>query len=419
METLYNKSEIRVGLDTLKIKLNKELWGTDPTSSLIKRLKRSFENDDVSIIQKDGHYFLKDNQSKRNFTKVFKTGDCRCMIEIFGMYQTHNQFILSEYHHKVLSIVGNLKRVVRTLEKMDVACDYFYPQESSFVFEGSKRRKDWIEFLTYQIKYPFVHLTEIPMTTIRVPKRNKPIIRYAMSHKRIKSADKKKHGECYYRWVKPTSQYHNRVNYGPCEKSESSHFEIKINNRKILYNISDIFDGSETFDSDYDHETKTYINKGKKKLSIIKYDKSKRDIKKHICMDDVYGSLIEEIADSDYEHDDLMNSFKHSRVELRFHQPAVTARQDPLDLNTDTDYDTLFKTIKKEIKKLSIFILKPEVSTDDYLDLYRQRLKKVNTVKQITPDEYGRIIGVNWDNLDKQIKTLKDFFDMNPQRNGV
>ena len=166
METLYNKSEIRVGLDTIKIKINKDLWGTDPTSSLIKRLKRSFENDDVSIIQKDGNYFLKDNQSKRNFTKVFKTGECRCMIEIFGMYQTHNQFILSDYHHKILSIVGNLKRVVRTLEKMDVACDYFYPQESSFVFEGSKRRKDWVEFLTYQIKYPFVHLTEIPMTTI-------------------------------------------------------------------------------------------------------------------------------------------------------------------------------------------------------------------------------------------------------------
>jgi len=410
METLYNKSAVRLGFDTIKIKLNKDLWGTDPTSSLIKRLKRNFENDDVSIIQMDGHYFLKDNQSKRYFAKVFKTGECRCMIEIFGMYQTHNQFILSEYHKKVITIVGNLKRVVRTLEKIDVSCDFFYPHERSFVFEGSKRRKDWLEILTYQIKYPFVHLTEIPMTTIRVPKRNKPIIRYAMSHKRIKSADKKRHGECYYKWVKQISKYHKWITYGQCEKSESSHFEIKVNKRRILYRISDFFDGSETFDSDYDHETETHIGKGTKKVSKKKYDKSKKDKEMHECVQDVYNSLIEEIAENEDEHGDLMNSFKHTRFELSFFQPGVSQRQKPLDLNTDTDYDKLIQAIEKEIKKTSIFILKPGVSTDDYLDLYRQRLRKVNTVKPITPDEYGRKLAVEWKDLENQKQMIKSFF---------
>lgn len=265
-----------------------------------------------------------------------------------------------------------------------------------------------MEILTYQIKFPFVHLTDLPMTTIRVPKRQKPIIRFAKEH--LKPSDKKKYGDCYHRWVKSTSQYQNRVNYGPCEESESTHFEIKINNRRILYRISDFFDGSEAFSSDYDHETETHIRRGTKKVSKIKYDKSKRDEERHGCVQEVYNAIIEEISDNDDEQTELMDTFKHSRVELRFHRPGVTTRENPLCLNTESNYERLFHAIEKEIKKLSIFILKPGVSTDDYLNIYKERLKKVNSVKPITPDEYGRIIGVNWNNLDNQINALKLFF---------
>jgi hypothetical protein len=219
-------------------------------------------------------------------------------------------------------------------------------------------------------------------------------------------------------WTQGTENEYG-VAYRQCEQVCSTHFEIKINKRKLYYKISKLFDGTETFSSEYDHETETNIRRKPKKVSIINYDKFARDLKKHgsAYMDEVNNTLIEEIAENEAEHEDLKKTFRdsHSRVEYRFHKPAVTQRQKKsLDLNTETAYEDLFQTIEEEVKKISIFILKPDVSAEDYLDLYRQRLKKVNACEQITPDEYGRILEVNLDTLTEHIKTLKGFFNIEP-----
>ena len=214
------------------------------------------------------------------------------------------------------------------------------------------------------------------------------------------------------------------VNYGLCEKDESSHFEIKINDRKILYRISDFFDGSEKFSSEYDHETDTYIHKGSKKVSNIKYDKSKRDEEKHGCIiQDVYKTIIEEIADTDDEYDDLMEHFKHTRIESRLLKPGITSKEkNPLDLTLESSYDKLLNYIKRKIEKEIgiIFILKPDISTDDYLNLYKERLKKVNIInikydffKEKTSESYGRILEISldaWNDFENQIDVLKSKF---------
>ena len=415
MDTLYNKCSIRIGIDTIRIKLERIYDDNDPIPRLVEKLNNGLGQDDVSIFQCDGHHFLKDNHSKRYISKIYKTGKNKCVFEIFGMLQTHNLFKLCDYHTTILSIVGNLKGTYKTLEKMDIACDFFYPHERSFVFDGLSRH-DMVDFINYQIKFPFVHLTEIPMTTIRVPKKQKPIIRFTLNHRQIKSTDKKKHGDCYYRWVKPTSVFLQRINYGQCEKKESTHFEIKINKRKFLYTIARYFDGSETFDSEYDHETQTHMSRQSKKVSHISYDKSGRDEEKHGPMMDIYMDIVKEIAESDDEHNDLMDfvdNFPHTRFESRFLQPGVTTKQKPLELNKGSNFELLLPYFKKHIEKHTIFILKPGVSTDDYLNIYKERLKKVNAVKPITSSDFGKVIGLNldnWNNLDNQINTLKSFF---------
>ena len=415
METLFNKSAIRIGIDTIKIKLERmSISKSDPIDQLIKKLKSSFDPDEISVFQKGDYHFVRDITSECYLSKIRKTGTDSGMIEIFGICQTITEFKLTEYHATILSIIGNLTGDIEmTLEKMDVALDFFYPNDRSFVFDGSKR-SDFLDMINYQSKLSFVHLTKIPMTTIRVPKRQKPIIKFALDHKDIISPEDKKSRGCYCRWVKPTSHYLNKVNYGKCEEDESSHFEIKINDREILYKISDFFDGSETFSSDYDHETGTYISLGRKKVSNIKYDKSKRDEYKHGCVQDVYNAIIEDMADTGEEHDDLMEHFKHTRVELRFLKPCVTTTQkNPLNLNSESSYGELLDCIKKEIKKITIFILKPDISTDDYLNLYKKRLKKVNTTDPITPSDYGRILEVTpdaWNDFENQIDVLKSKF---------
>jgi hypothetical protein len=330
---------------------------------------------------------------------------------------------LTDHHATILSVVGNLTdNIEMTLQKMDVSLDFFYPHDRSFVFESTKALAlSFVDSLNDQIKFPFVHLTEIPMITIRVPKSQKQVIKFALDHKNIKSPeDKKKKGDCYCRWVKITSQhlYLNRVNYGECEKDESSHFEIKINDRKIYNRILNLFDGTPTFSSDYDHETDIYIKLGAKKVSIIKYDKSKRDKDKKRDVQGVYNATIKEIADTDDEHDDLMEHFKHTRVELQFFKPCVTSTQKKLlNINSESSYGELLDCIKKEIKKMTIFILKPDISTNDYLDLYKKRLnqsngtKRTRLIEQLTSS--GRILEVTpdaWNDFENQIDVLKSKF---------
>jgi hypothetical protein len=317
MKLLFEKSKIRIGIDTIKIKFIRNIFGTrtDPINQLIENLKRSFDPDEISIFQKDGYHYLKNIDSNFYLSKIYKTDTYSGMIEIFGMCQTITNFKLTEHHATILSIIGDMKNIEMTLDKMDVSLDFFYPHDRSFVYDSSKTKSlDFVDFLNEQIKFPFVHLTKIPMTTIRVPnKSQKRVIKFALDHKDIKSPEEnKQHGDCYCRWVKIKSQYAylNRVNYGECEEDESSHFEIKINDRKIYNRVLNVLDGDPTFSSDHDHETDIYIHKGSKKVSVIKYDKSKRDEDKHGCMQDVYNAIIEDIADTDDEYDDVTNGVK-------------------------------------------------------------------------------------------------------------
>jgi|688.fasta_scaffold96390_1 hypothetical protein len=413
MDTLFNKSKIRIGIDTIKIKLdNISIFELNLIDKLVDNLKKALYQNEISIFLKDKNYYVKNTDSNCYLAKIYRTGKYSCTIEIFGMCQTITEFKLTEHHTIILSVIGNLTDIEMTLEKMDVSLDFFYPHDRSFVFDGS-RRADFVDIINYQSKFPFVYLNNISMHTIRVPKRQKPIIKFALNHKDIKSTENKKTGDCYYRWVKPTSNYLKWITYGECEKNESTHFEIKINKRKILSKVSNFFDGSEKFSSDYDPETETYIKKGSKKVSNIKYDKSNRDEQKHGCIKDVYDAIVKDMVDTDDEYDDLMNYFRHTRVELRFLKPAVSTRQSSLDLNSELSYGKLLDYIKKEIKKITIFILKPDVSTDDYLDLYKKRLKEVNTTCKLTSDNFGKILEATadeWNDFENKMNFLKAQF---------
>lgn len=423
METLFEKAEIRIGIDTIKIKITKGIYGTDPLEQLIKDLKQSFDEDEIVIHQKDNNYFLKNNYENYFLSRIYKkAGTDTCMIEIFGMCQTISNFKMIEHYSIILSVIGNLKNTLNTLEKIDVSLDFFYPHDRSFVFDNSKRA-DFVDLLNYQMKSSLVYLTDISMHTIRIPKRHNKIINWILKDKKnIKSQENKNHGDCYYRWIKQTSSFFDKVNYGRCEKSESSHFEIKINDRKILSKIMRFFDKSSktfTYSSDYNPETEIHIKRGSQKVSNIKYNKSERDEDKHGC--DVHNGIIEDISDNDDEHDDLMEYFKHTRVELRFFRPAVSSRQNPLDLNLESSYGELLQCIKKEIEKMSIFILKPDISTDDYVNLYKKRLKKVSVTRRLTPDDYGRILEITddeWKNFENKINDVKSQF-IKPNKNGA
>ena len=423
METLFEKAAIRMGIDTIKIKLSRNLYQSDPIDQLINNLKSSFDQDEILVYYKKDYrcHFVKEIDSDCHLSKIYKTGKDRGMIEIFGMCQTITEFKLTEHHATILSVVGNLTDDIEmTLEKMDVPLDFFYPHDRSFVYDISKTKAlDFVDVLNDQIKFPFVHLTEIPMITIRVPKSQKRVIKFVLDHKNIKSPeDKKNKGDCYCRWVKITSQFLNWFSYGKCEEDESSHFEMRINDRKIYNRILNLFDGTPTFSSGYDHETDIYIKLGSKKVSIIKYDKSKRDEDEDRDVQNVYKAIIEEIADTDDEYNDLMENFQHTRVELRFLKPCVTTTQKKLlNINSESSYDQLLDRIKKEIKKMTIFILKPDISTDDYFNLYKERLNESNPTKRRKLSEKitssGRILEVTpdvWSDFENQIDVLKSKF---------
>jgi hypothetical protein len=377
MNTLYSRSVIRLGIDKLRIKLRdkrSKRRSKDITSFLLNwimlHIYPKYKNE-IVIYRYGGSYNIKNKHLNRRIAKLYKTKDGDCIIEMIGTCQTYNLFEMSDYHRMLLTIIGK-RDFIMTLEAIDISQDFFYPYSRSFVLDEAKRR-DWIDLLTYQTNVPMVHFTDIPMTTIRSPRAQRKLLRFAINNG-LKLPDKKKHGDCYYRWVEASDDGYGEV-YKPCEKEDHTHYEIKINDRKLYYKISKLFDGTEAFSSDYDPDTETNISRKPKQVSKIKYDKYSRDLKKHggELMDNFYNKLIDEIAENQTEHDELKKTIRgsHTRVEDRFHRPAVKQRdKHTLDLRNKTSYDTLTQTIKDEIKKISIFILKPEVSTDEYLDLY-------------------------------------------------
>jgi hypothetical protein len=54
METLFEKAVIRIGIDTIKIKLdNISIVPFDPMNQLINDLRQSFDEDEISVFSKD------------------------------------------------------------------------------------------------------------------------------------------------------------------------------------------------------------------------------------------------------------------------------------------------------------------------------------------------------------------------------
>jgi hypothetical protein len=422
METLFEKAVIRIGIDTIKIKLSRNLYQSDPIDQLVENLKSSLDSNEILVYYKKdyGCHFVKEIDSDCHLSKIYKTDTDSGMIEIFGMCQTITEFKLTDHHATILSVVGNLTDDIEMkLEKMDVPLDFFYPNDRSFVFDDSKRRQKpyFLDLLNYQSKCDKVYLNDMSMTTIRLPKSRQEMIRFATKHPKIKSSeDNKQLGDCYYRWVKLTSYDigTGRFSYSKCEENESSHFEIKINDSKIYSEIRKLFNKTETYSSNYNHEKQTHIKIGAKKVSNIKYNKSKKDKEYHGCMNDKYKAIIEEMADTDDEYNDLMEHFQHTRVELRFLKPCVTSTQKKLlNINLESSYGELLDLIKKEIEKMTIFILKPDISIDDYVDSYKKRLKKVSATYAITSNDYGKILEVTpdvWSDFENQINVLKSKF---------
>ena len=422
METkLFNKCEINLGIDTIKIKLRKAISSKknpndkltkNPIDELIKNLKKSFSKSEIFINPKDGYYFVQYKSSKHSLAKISTSGKSSCIIEIFGMCQTITNFKLINHHSLIFSVIGNLKDTEMELEKIDISLDFFYPHNRSFVFDGATIRSESLDILNNQIKFPFLYLTKMPMATIIIPKKyNKRIIKFVFNDKDIKSpTDDKNQTDCYWRWVKPESSYFNRINYSECEEYESSHLQIKINKRKVYNRIMNLFDGAGKFNTDHNYKTDIYIKLGRKNLSIIKYNKFERDAENDRDVQDVYKEIIEKMTDTKEECDDF--NFSHTRVEIRLLKPDAKNGV-LLDLNSELRYGELLKCIKKEIEKISIFILKPDISTDNYLNLYKNRLKKVSITKPLIPDDFGRLLEISsneWVNLDNQINFLKSKF---------
>lgn len=432
MELLFEKSAIRIGIDTIRIKISRNVYGTEPTNLLVENLKSSLDKSKISVYQEKsgGDHFVKDVHANRKISKIYKTGIDSCMIELFGMCQTVTNFKLTDYHETILSIIGNMQDMEMTFEKIDVAQDFFYPHDRSFVFDRSRIKSlDFVDFLDYQSKYSRVYLNDISMTTITVPQNlddpkdlkipNK-LKQFALKHKKIKSpSEDRKRGDCYCRWVKEKFNYMNMINYSECEKNESSHFQIKINDRKIYHQIRKLFDGNETYSSDCEDKSKIHIKIGSQKISNIKYDKSKRDEVKKRDVKNVYKVIIKEIADTNNEYNDLIENFPHTRVESRFSQPSVSARADSLNISLESSYEKLLDSIKKEIEKMTIFIVKPDISADEYLRLHKELLnrkygsKRIQLREQMLSSDYGRILEVSsdaWNDFENQINNLKSKF---------
>ena len=71
METLFEKAAIRMGIDTIKIKLSRNLYQSDPIDQLINNLKSSFDQDEILVYYKKDYrcHFVKEIDSDCHLSK--------------------------------------------------------------------------------------------------------------------------------------------------------------------------------------------------------------------------------------------------------------------------------------------------------------------------------------------------------------
>jgi hypothetical protein len=401
----YDKCFVSAGFDTIRIKLERAVGNkgnliiTDHARKLSITFNKSFRNNQ-SISKsyfsyESNMWFLNDVDSGCSFCKFYSNQNIKqnqnsLFIELYGLRQFYGKenLHLSHNHIDVLQAISKIPNYVMTIEKIDICLDYYFDYYRSFVFSGISTKENQLERIKLQNNHPKHYLGRFPTYKFMVPIGHYGVISSILRGTRlIKHNKNTERTVSYYRYRRPLEGQvpTTEIKLLTCEFEEATHIEINVKNKEIYFDILNLFDGNVNYSEDFDID-KITVSKGRVKLSGIKYDKSEN------------GRIL-------------------TRVELYKYV-------DSLELNDSKTYEQLHETAREEAEEIRIFILNPETDIKEYFRKFKKsnknRQREVPFIPVISKEydenkqDFGRVIGVNWDNFDDQIKTLEEAFNVKP-----
>ena len=391
---MYNHANsTHIGIDTLKFKLepiNSNLEQTDLLDLLKDNFKSVLNHDDVERIHYDDDQraWLIFIQTGYPIGRFYHLGNGPMYVELFGMFQAYDGSLLNlnETHATILKLLSDLQNIfIFSITKLDLSIDYFYDYKKSFVYYYGESKENDINIIKKQNDHDISYLGRFPMHTIEVPINQMDILDFILTKKRTlkrKNVGEKRPEGSYFRFGIFKS-YGVFKSFSESEQNDATHVQLKITEKNLFYEVKKLFKGKETWSYDFD-ETDIKFSKSPSKSTWISYDKDQRDADREKS-DDAEKYTYEKVRlactnNNADEAEELSLEWKHSRIELRIRNPAVTRGGKPLDPTEKNTYQKIFDDLEKRIKPITIVLIKPDVGNGVYIE-YCKRMQEIQRQK--------------------------------------
>jgi len=373
---------LHLGIDTIKFRLTPETNDIE-YKDLICLLKDHFsaglnDDEDQSIFYVPEQRAWLITAQEYPICRFYHAGNYDMFVECFGMFQSYDGSLLqlNETHAKIFDSIFELRNDFNiSIYKLDFSIDYFYDFKKSFVWFYEESEENNINKIKKQKDHDITYLGRFPMHTIEVPKKRDDILNFVgKNYRKIK---RKKVGEprpkgSYYRFG-IYKEYRVFKTLKECEEGVATHIQLKINEKKLFYDVMRLFDGKEKWSYDFDETEDGRVSKSTPRTSWISYNKTQRDRdrgKEDEAEEFTHEKIRMEYSNNDEEFAECLSvDWKHSRIELRSLNPSVVkdGEKHP-DVTQEQTHTNIFDFLKKKLKNIMIVLIRPDVTNGVYIN---------------------------------------------------
>ncbi len=405
-------------IDTIKFHTEKKIK-IKSVQSTIKALEekaiflRWFRaTDDNLIITNDNYSIAKLSQQNQKQTLLHGSST----IEIYGI----NQIYDNQAQNELLSQIH--KSAVIT--KLDIPIDTYHDHALTYVLYPQSNLLEQRKNKQFNISY----VNGFTTTNLFIPliKANSIIIKKikkAFTHKNNLIKGEKN----FYIYSLRTHKGGYNSHKNQTDIQGASHLKVVFQEENLYFKWRRILKEND-FIVEYGSETDLNLSTNKKAVSIVHYNKHENIYKKeeqHDQLNQHYQVVAATHAKNEDEEDDLYDTMKWNRTELRFKFQATDKTSSYTDTNgqqhtiittpklnvynedgsiNEATFTRLSDIIKKQMEKIQVILFKSKRREKDFFKDYK--IDPKTTLKNI--DMFGKIITVQECEVDKLINNIRD-----------
>jgi len=404
-------------IDTAKFSMNKKIKIKSVKSTLNEMedkgifLDTFIATDKNIIITNDNYSIARISQQNQKQTLLHGTST----IEVYGI----NQIYDNQAQNELLSSVD----ISAVITKLDIPIDTYYNHDLTYVLYPQSDLQEQRKNKQFNIAY----INGFTTTNIFIPltKANSIIIKKikkAFTHKsNLIKGEKNFYIYSLHSYNGGYNSYKNQTDI-----SKSTHLKVVFQEANLYFKWRKILKDND-FIVEYGSETDINLSTNKKECSIVHYNKHHNILKKeeqHDQLNQHYKIVAATHAENDEEEDELSDTMKWNRTELRFKFQATDKTTEYTDTNrqlqtiittpklnvynedgsiNEATFTRLSDIIKQQMEKIQVILFKSKNREKAFFNDYKIDPKK--TLELI--NMFGKIITVQESEVDKLINNLR------------